>query len=142
MTVDPPQPPYEGDRAFLAGLQGMEVVAVHFVMDYVMLQFWGRDVDDAMFTLLVWPVVSVRGRDLRFGEPGYRDALCGLITRTVTATDASPEDGFQLVFDSTAMRLNPKSEEVVGEEIAMLDLGKSRGFMVWRPGEETFEHLR
>ncbi len=134
------QASYEGDDAFLANLRGMEIAAVSFVRDYLRLQM-EDDRRTGMFDFWVWPSVSVKGVNRRFDDPGYRDAMCDLMSRPVTGTHASPERGFVIEFDSDVLQLNPGPEDTIPVEIAMLSFGNDDGFMVWRPGEETFEHL-
>jgi hypothetical protein len=45
-------------------------------------------------------------------------------------------------FGSHVLQLNPRSEDIVGAEIAMLTFENNGGWMAWRPGEDTFAHLR
>jgi hypothetical protein len=87
----------------------------------------------------VWPRIETFGEPRTYGEPGYRDALCGLIGRTVTAADESEADGLVLQFDTDRLVVNPEPFEVAGPEIALLAMNDDEGtWTVWRPGEGPF----
>jgi len=62
--------------------------SVTFVQDYVQLDFGA-----ARLTAYAWPSVEIGGVIFRFGDRGYRDALCAFIAHEVTATEESPEAG-------------------------------------------------
>jgi hypothetical protein len=55
--------------------------AVVFVQNYLQLDF-----DGIRLTTNVWPVVTIEANEYRFGESGYRDALCSFIAHKVVAT--------------------------------------------------------
>jgi hypothetical protein len=59
-------------------LVGFELSAICFVRDYVELHF-----DGPILRSLAAPAVVLRGRRIEYPETGSRDALCGLIGRTV-----------------------------------------------------------
>ena len=70
----------------LSAVEGLELSAVEFVERFVQLRF-----AESLLRLYVWPdVADADGISIAFGEPGYRDALCGLIgeTATTAALDA------------------------------------------------------
>jgi hypothetical protein len=131
-----------GPSGALAALVDTELSQVWFVRDYVQLMFE----DDGLTRSLqffVWPVVNLRGKRFIFGDPGYRDSLCSFIDQSVVGTEEAHSSGLVLHFDQGTLEMNPSVEELVGPEIAMLhELGTHRGgWMVWRPGEDAFEHL-
>ncbi len=113
-----------------------------FVHDYLCVYF-EYGLPGPVLTFDVWPIVSVDGVDRRWGEAGYRDALCGLIGRTVSATEESNARGLVLEFGTSRLQVRPSRGDLVGPEIAMLDLQthEDGGWHVWRPGEELFEEL-
>lgn len=122
----------------LARLLGEELSSVIFVGDYAQFDFNGP-----RLTAFVWPhVASVdgpTGQQRRFGDEGYRDALCGFIGRTVTEASDSPEIGVVIRFDEDALVINPDPDELQGPEIAMLQMNDENGtWDIWRPGEGSF----
>jgi hypothetical protein len=124
--------------AVLELLTGEPLSSVVFVMDYLQLDFNGT-----RLTCFVWPTVELEGEDPRtFGDPGYRDALCVLITQEVSGSEESAVAGLILSFATGSLRLKPAAEDLVGPEIAMLQMhGEDRQWEVWRPGELPFENL-
>lgn len=59
--------------------------SVTFVQDYIQLDF-----GDARLTAYAWPSVEIGGVTFRFGDRGYRDALCAFIAHQVTARRSRP----------------------------------------------------
>jgi hypothetical protein len=55
-------------------LIGQQLSAITFVQDYVQVSF-----DAFRVTLNVWPIVNHEYGQVRFGQQGYRDALCSFI---------------------------------------------------------------
>jgi hypothetical protein len=126
------------DARLIALLLGHKVESVVFVMDYVQITLWGPQSSPRM-TFNVWPRIETFGEPRTYGDPGYRDALCGLIGRTVTVADESEADGLVLHFDADRLVVNPEPFEVAGPEIAMLAMNDDEGtWTVWRPGEGPF----
>lgn len=129
-------------RSLLARLEGSELAQVWFVRDYLQLIFEGVP-DHWSWQCYVWPRVEVDGLSRGYRDQGYRDALCSLIGKTVVSTRESESSGLSISFETAAITLNPTSDELVGPEIAMLHLYLDRGeWMVWRPGEDSFAHLK
>jgi hypothetical protein len=73
----------------LTVIKGEQLSAVTFVQDYVQLHF-----DGPVLTAFTAPVVTAGNTALRWGEPGYRDMLCGRIAHIVR--DAFVEEGDQI----------------------------------------------
>jgi hypothetical protein len=125
------------DDSVLERLVEEPLQSVVFVMDYLQLDF-----GDARFTAYVWPTVTISEATLRFGDPGYRDALCAFITHTVIAADESPDVGLVIRFDLGAIVTNPEPTDFSGPEIAQLHvfdpMELTTSLMVWRPGEDAF----
>lgn len=113
------------------------LASVTFVHDYVQLDF-----GDARFTAYVWPSITISDVTLRFGDRGYRDALCAFITHEVTTVEESPEVGLSIRFGRGAIITNPEPGDLDGPEIAQLHvydpMDQTTRLMVWRPGEDTF----
>ena len=65
-------------------LDGLCVSAVVFVQDYVQFQL-----DGPILSTYSLPSVTVEGRTIKSGDPGWRDALCSLIGVCVASVDAS-----------------------------------------------------
>jgi len=119
-------------------LLGHKVESVVFVMDYSQITLWGP-ASSPRLSLLVWPRLYTFGEVSEFGDAGYRDALCGLIGRWVTQATESPNDGLVLRFDGDSLVVNPEPHELVGPEIAMLNMNDPEGtWRVWQPGEGPF----
>ena len=145
-STEPPPPigeaiervPSVDDFSLFASLGGHKVESVVFVMDYAQITLWGPQSSPRM-TLCVWPRLETFGETRAYGDPGYRDALCGLIGRTVTAADESEAGGLVLHFDSDRLVINPEPFELAGPEIALLAMNDDGGtWAVWRPGEGPF----
>lgn len=65
----------------LSRLCGEMLSAVHFVMDYVQLQF-----DNDLVTAIQWPLLKIANNTVRIDDSGYRDKLCSLIGQVVANT--------------------------------------------------------
>ena len=76
----------------LAPLLEQQLSAVVFVQDYLQLDFDGH-----RLTFNIWPIVSTPNGEFSFSSPGYRDALCSLISKTVSAV-SSGEDRVEISF--------------------------------------------
>jgi hypothetical protein len=108
---------------------------VTFVMDYLQLRFCG-----AAFSFYNWPVVILANRRLEFGEPGYRDALCGLIAKAVQSIDVFLDTGLTFKFQGgetmTVSLRAPAGSNL--PEVAEYSSGKKSG-IIWTSGEEPFD---
>lgn len=124
----------------LSRLVGYRMYSVQFVMDYVQLRFDSTTDDAPFMNCDVWPEVTLDG--VTFVEPdlGYADALRKLIPGTVIETREATGTGLVVLFERGSIRLHPTLDEVY-VEIAMLSGFADRAWMVWRPGEESFEDL-
>jgi hypothetical protein len=100
------------------------------------------DFGDAWFTIHGWPHVSIGAETWAFGDRGYRDGLCALISQPVTAVVDSRGSGIVLTFPLGAITTNPEPGEVDGPEVAqpaIYDSMRQRSHLaVWRVGEGTF----
>jgi len=67
---------------------GEQLSAVTFVQDYVQLHF-----DGPCLTAFSYPVVMLGDKTFRWGEPRFRDVLCGRIAQKVAAARVAYDDG-------------------------------------------------
>lgn len=130
-------------NALLSRLVGDRLVAVTFVLNGDLhLQF-----DDASMNVAVWPTLTADGRVWREPDLGYGDVLRRLCDGTVVSTSEQSGDGLRIVLTTGEIHINPTIEEVY-VEIATLHVRAAAGstqpgeWMCWRPGEDSFEHLR
>lgn len=127
----------------LGRLVGRRLNAVVFSTDYVILWFDGDSSTPGNVVLHcdVYPTVECGG--VRFGEAdlGYGDALRGFIPQQVISTAEATGTGLVIELSSGRIVLHPTNAELVGPEIAMLSGFEDKSWMVWRPGEESFEDL-
>lgn len=119
--------------SLLEALVEEELGSVVFVMDYLQLDF-----GNARFSAYVWPTVSIGHVSRGFGDAGYRDALCALITHEVIETEESQEAGLVIRFGLGEVVITPEATDLSGPEIAMLqvhaDAFRDASWTVWRPG--------
>ncbi|WP_244931094.1 hypothetical protein [Nocardioides sp. W7] len=57
-----------------------------------------------------------------WGDPGYRDALCALISHEVIETEESPAAGLVIRLGLGEVAIHPEPTELSGPEIAMLQV--------------------
>lgn len=120
----------------LSRLVGRNLATVVFAKWYLHLTFAGP-----YLTCEVWPTVDVGDGDLRYGDAGYRDALCGLLDTPVIGTKEETGTGLVIEFEAGLVQIHPSNDELEGPEIALLSGFDDGAWMCWRPGEESFEDL-
>ena len=126
----------------LGRLVGLRLYSVQFVMDYVQLRFDGERLDGMpVLNCDVLPAISRAGRTHLPDEPGWAGALVGLIPQVVTETNEQTGTGIEIRLGDAVVRLHPRREQVDTPEIAMLSGFEDGRWMVWRPGEDSFEDL-
>ncbi len=76
----------------ISAVIGEELLAVEFVQDFLQLRF-----STPLFVLYDWPHVLHTDYSVAYGEPDYRNALCALISETVS--EASLEEGAALTIE-------------------------------------------
>jgi hypothetical protein len=81
-------------------------------MDYAQITLWGPQSNPRM-TLNVRPRLETFGGSRTHGDLGYRDALCGVIGRTVTDADETEADGLVFQPGSDRLVINPESDELM-----------------------------
>lgn len=127
----------------LSRLVGNRICSVEFVLnDYVQLRFDGEPGGFGPVTLscYVWPEIVWNGRIWNESDLGYADALRKLVPGTVTSTSEETGTGISMLLDTGGVRIHPKLEEV-HVEVAHLAGFADGAWMVWRPGEDSFEDL-
>ena len=100
----------------LKQLIGEQLSSVEFVQDYLQLRFDG-------------PCLTVYGRvhhvcsnqnSILWGQPGYRDALCGLIAHQIRKTEVLSDEKISLTFDNEAVwSLSLREDDYCGPEALM-----------------------
>jgi hypothetical protein len=102
----------QGSTDFIHSIENEKLSSVTFVMDYLQLHF-----DGPVITLFVWPRVKFKGQELHFGQPGYRDALCDRIDRSVLTASLLDDDALVIVFeDGARFAVSLRPEDNIGSE--------------------------
>jgi hypothetical protein len=105
--------------ANLSAIEGQELSSVTFVQDYLQLEFNGP-----VLTLFIWPEVFRSEGSYAFGEPGYRDMLCGEIANTVSTTSWETGVAIELEFESGVIfRTSLRDEDYDGPEAGQYRTG-------------------
>lgn len=134
--------PYVANE-LLSRLVGERMYSVEFVVnDYVQLRFDGTPGagNPVVLNCYVWPVVEYADREWRETDQGYADALRNLTPGTVLTTMERTGVGIRIELDTGAVAMHPTREEVA-VEIAEIMGFTDGAWMVWRPGEDSFEDM-
>ncbi|HVG27853.1 MAG TPA: hypothetical protein VM865_09630 [Acidobacteriaceae bacterium] len=100
----------------ISAMEGQELTAVEFVADYVRLRF-GDTGAGPMLTLYAWPHVLLAEFSIAFGEPEYRNALCGQIGEMVATAKLEEMNSLTVEFESgTVIALSLREEDLDGPE--------------------------
>jgi hypothetical protein len=116
------------DETPFAALVGERLSSVEFVVnEYVQLRFDGP-------TLNAYnpATILLAGRSYRWGEPGYRDALCERICARLTAGWASGDEIVLEFDDGARLVISLREADTVGAEPA--ELAGPDGLWVWQAG--------
>jgi hypothetical protein len=99
---------------FPSSVRGLEVGSIIFVRDYLQISL-----DGPGFTLITWPRVKLGGKTLSQQTPGYRDALCQLIGKTVVDVAKIPHEQLTIVFsENILLEVSLKDEDRRAAEAA------------------------
>ena len=79
----------------ISSLIGQELTSVEFIQDHLILHFDGPAV-----TFFAWPDVFREEGSYAYGEPEYRNVLCGVITEDVTAATLEDGEAIEIEFES------------------------------------------
>jgi len=113
----------------------LELVRITVAVYYVQFTFNG-----SILSAFVRPTIEVDDAVLRWGDWGYRDALCEQITHSVIETNVWKEGDLELTFDTGAiLRISLRAEDLKGNnpESAMftVNLPDDKRWFVLRPGD-------
>ena len=81
--------------ADLSPLVGQELTSVEFIQDHLILHC-----DGPAITFFAWPDVFREEGSYAYGEPEYRNVLCGVITEDVTAATLEEGEAIEIEFES------------------------------------------
>ena len=108
----------------IEGLVGQSLSSVEFSQDFLELHF-----DGPTLTLYEWPEVFREEGSYAFGEPEYRNVLCGLISEDVSAASLVEGEAVEVQFENGAsIRTSLRPEDVTTPEVGSLTSGE--------PGDE------
>ena len=92
----------------LEELVGQELSSVTFIQDHLQLDF-----DGPVLTLFIWPDLFREEGSYAFGEPGYRDMLCGEIAQEVSEATLEPGEAIEVQFeDGVILRASLREEDL------------------------------
>jgi hypothetical protein len=110
----------------ISRIVGVRLTSVQFVLDYLILGFDEKGAQ----TTLVWPELHNVGTVVRFGEPNYRNDLCGLIEQPVLHAAVDDEETIKITFESGAsLRIPLRSYRGTGERAILT--GPHQYLRVW-----------
>lgn len=93
---------------------GEQLSSVEFVQDYLQLHFDGR-----YLICYIWPVVKINETEYRYKDPFYRDRLCDLISKEITAVLIKDNNYLIIEFqkENASLRINldPNNPDIIGE---------------------------
>lgn len=72
-----------------------QLSSVEFVQNYLQLHFDGN-----ILTLYSWPEIDTDSGKYNIGMPGYRDALCEMITHKIDRVSFVEQNHLHLFFDN------------------------------------------
>jgi hypothetical protein len=115
------------EKSLLTLLEGREMAAVTFLRVYIQLLF-----DGPYLNAYTMPQVKLNDTVFHPETPGYRDALCERVGKTVTTTREEPNKKLEIQFsDGTSIEISLKEEDRVCAEAAMLQADGGKRWNVW-----------
>jgi len=94
-------------------LIGEQLSSVEFVQDYLQLHF-----DGPMFTLYIWPTVTINNVSFCYEDSLYRNMLCYLINQNVNQIFIEESKYLKLYFEENnclELNLDPNNPKIVAE---------------------------
>jgi hypothetical protein len=85
--------------ADLSSLVGLELTSVEFIQDHLILHF-GEPAVGLALTFFAWPDVFREEGSYAYGEPEYRNVLCGVLTEDVTNATLEEGEAIEIEFES------------------------------------------
>jgi len=117
----------EAKRPVLDCLIKRDLAGITFIRDYIQFLF-----DGPIFNTYTLPSVKTAKGIFAPKTPGYCDALCGLIGKSVTATHEEPKAKISIQFaDGASIEVSLNDEDRVCAEAAMLQTGSAKDWNVW-----------
>jgi hypothetical protein len=114
-------------NSLFKSLEGREVAGIAFVRDYIQFLF-----DGPILNAYTLPQLTMDNATLNSDTPGYRDALCAQIGKTVAvAHEESNQRLFFQLCDQTVISISLKEEDRVCVESAMLQADGGKQWNVW-----------
>ena len=114
-------------NSILKLLEGRELAAITFIRDYIQFLF-----DGPILNAYTLPQVTIANATLNPETPGYCDALCAQLGKTVAVAD---EEYNQRIFfqfcDRTVISISLRDEDRVCVEAAMLQAESGKRWNVW-----------
>ena len=112
--------------AALKLLIGEQLSSVEFVHDYLQLRF------DGPCLTVYSPIHRLlkNGVLIHWGQPGYCDALCGLITHELKMTTVDPQRGLFIFDNDSVWSLSLRDEDYSGPEVLMYVDGSQKMWVV------------
>jgi hypothetical protein len=87
---------------------GQELSSVEFLQDHLVLHF-----DGPTLTLYTWPDVFREEGSYAYGEPEYRNVLCGVLSEDVTAATLEEGEALEIEFQSgVILRASLREEDL------------------------------
>ena len=111
----------------LEQIVGQELAGVAFIADHLQLDFNG-----ALLTLYAWPDVFRDEGSYAFGDPGYRDMLCGEIGEDVSEATLEQGEALEIQFeDGIILRLSLREEDLDVTEAGQFQAGGGEPLVVF-----------
>lgn len=96
----------------LSSILGLELTSVEFIQDHLALHF-GEPVGGPVLTFFTWPDVFREEGSYAYGEPEYRNVLCGVLTEDVTNATLEEGEAIEVEFESgVILRASLREEDV------------------------------
>jgi len=96
----------------LTALVGLELSSVEFIQDHLILHF-GEPAGGPAVTFFTWPDVFREEGSYAYGEPEYRNVLCGVLTEDVTAATLEETEAIEIEFESgVILRASLREEDL------------------------------
>jgi hypothetical protein len=86
--------------ADLTALVGLELTSVEYIQDHLILHFGEPAGGGPEVTFFTWPDVFREEGSYAYGEPEFRNVLCGIITEDVTAATLEENEAIEIEFES------------------------------------------
>ncbi len=97
----------------ISPLIGQELTSVEFIQDHLILHFGEQTTSGPSLTFFAWPDVFREEGSYAYGEPEYRNVLCGVLTEDVTAATLEEGEAIEIEFESgVILRASLREEDL------------------------------